>query len=81
MIQLTFFETTLKDEFQLSDRDSRRMARAVTDISETVGMSLTEVFDFIKFGCEEELKRLDEDYDWNAFYRSISFRLKKQEPD
>ncbi|MCC5813670.1 MAG: hypothetical protein JJT78_02865 [Leptospira sp.] len=78
MIQLTYFELELQNEFQLSDRDARRMDRAVHDISESVGMSKSEVFDFIKFGCEEEMKSLEIDYDWKAFFHSITFRLKKQ---
>lgn len=79
MIQLTDFEIQLQEEFGLSDRDSRRMDRAVHDIAEIVAMSKTEVFEFIKFGCEDELNALESDYDWNAFLRSISFRLKKQD--
>lgn len=78
MIQLTHFERKIQIEFSLSDKDSRRMDRAIHDIAEAVGMTKEEVFDYIKFGCEEELKSLELDYDWKAFFRSITFRLRKQ---
>jgi hypothetical protein len=78
MIALTSFEILLRDEFSLSDRDARRMDRSIQDISDSVGLTRVEVFDFIKFGCENELKHLAENYDWKAFHRSIVFRLRKQ---
>ncbi|MCG9874698.1 MAG: hypothetical protein MH321_07935 [Leptospiraceae bacterium] len=78
MIQLTSFEKELQLEFTLSDRDARRMDRVVTDIAALVGMDKFEVFDFLKFGCEEELNQLKIDYDWKRLQKSIQFRLKKQ---
>lgn len=78
MIQLTDFEKELLLEFTLSDRDARRMDRVVTDIAAVVGMDKFEVFDFLKFGCEEELNQLKIDYDWKRLQKSIQFRLKKQ---
>ncbi|WCL48573.1 hypothetical protein [Leptospira sp. GIMC2001] len=78
MIQLNYFEILLRDEFDLSDRDARRMDRAVHDIAHSVGMEKREVFDFIKFGCESDMKKLNENYDWKDFHRSIVLRLKKQ---
>ena len=78
MIQLNEFEKELQCEFTLSDRDARRMDRVVTDISDTVGMDKFEVFDFLKFGCEDELNQLKIDYDWKRLQKSIQFRLKKQ---
>ncbi|NCN08895.1 MAG: hypothetical protein GW938_03510 [Leptospira sp.] len=78
MIQLTDFEKELLLEFTLSDRDARRMDRVVTDIAAFVGMDKFEVFDFLKFGCEEELNQLKIDYDWKRLQKSIQFRLKKQ---
>ncbi|MCZ8238658.1 MAG: hypothetical protein O9346_16385 [Leptospiraceae bacterium] len=78
MIQLTSFEKELQLEFTLSDRDARRMDRVVTDIAALVGMDKFEVFDFLKFGCEEELSQLKIDYDWKRLQKSIQFRLKKQ---
>jgi hypothetical protein len=77
LISLTEFEIRLKQEFSLSDRDARRMDRAVTDISNATGMSKTEIFDFLKFGADTELSELRENYDWNDFYRSIVKKLKK----
>lgn len=78
MIILSSFEILLKDEFGLSDRDARRMDRAIQDISDSVGMTKVEVFDFVKYGCENELKHLAENYDWKAFHKSLVFRLRKQ---
>jgi len=80
MIQLTEFEKRLQKEFGLSDKDARRMDRAVNDISEEVGMTIEEVFDFLKFGCELELRSLELDYDWKAFFQSVSIRLRKKRP-
>jgi hypothetical protein len=81
MIQLTDFEKELTIEFSMSDRDARRMDRVIVDISAIVGMDKFEVYDFLKFGCEEELNQLKIDYDWKRLQRSICFRLKKQTDD
>lgn len=78
MNPLNDFERILQVEFALNDRDSRRMDRAIHDIAASIGMTKTEVFEFLMFGCEGELSDLVKNYDWIAFQRSIRFRLQKQ---
>lgn len=77
MIDLTEFEVALLREFELSDRDARRMDRAIEDISSYTGLSKIEVFDFLKFGNEPELKSLKESYDWKRFENKIILKLRK----
>ncbi len=81
MIQLTEFESLLLETFHLSDRDARRLDRVITDLSIIVGMDSNEIFDFMRFGIEEEFEDLRKDYNWEKFRIRIQKKLKKTSPD
>lgn len=78
MIQLNEFELLLLETFTLSDRDARRLDRVIQDLSDVVGMEKNEIFDFMRFGIEEELEELKKDYHWERFRIRIQKKLKKQ---
>lgn len=67
MIQLTEFEKKLLETFALSDRDARRLQRVIQDLSIVVGMEHEEIYDFMRFGVENELEILKSDYNWEHF--------------
>jgi hypothetical protein len=81
LIQLTEFESLLLETFHLSDRDARRLDRVITDLSIIVGMDSNEIFDFMRFGIEEEFEDLRKDYNWEKFRIRIQKKLKKTSPD
>ncbi|MCZ8155406.1 MAG: hypothetical protein O9264_04750 [Leptospira sp.] len=81
MIQLTEFESLLLETFHLSDRDARRLDRVITDLSIIVGMDSNEIFDFMRFGIEQEFEDLRKDYNWEKFRIRIQKKLKKTSPD
>lgn len=76
MIQLTPFEAELRDIFGLNDKDARRLCRVVDDLVLLTGMNQIEIFDFLKFGADDEFNTLKSDYDWESFKRKITKRLK-----
>lgn len=76
MIQLTPFESELRDLFGLNDKDSRRINRVIEDLVLLTGMTQSEIFDFLRFGAEAEFAQLKADYDWESFKRKIAKRLK-----
>ncbi len=78
MIQLTEFEKQLLETFSLSDRDARRLDRVIQDLMIVVGMEKSEIFDFMRFGIEDELEDLKKDYHWERFRIRIQKKLKKQ---
>ncbi|MCZ8344230.1 MAG: hypothetical protein O9301_14440 [Leptospira sp.] len=78
MIQLTEFERQLLETFSLSDRDARRLDRVIQDLMIVVGMEKSEIFDFMRFGIEDELEDLKKDYHWERFRIRIQKKLKKQ---
>ncbi|TGN20136.1 hypothetical protein [Leptospira idonii] len=78
MIRLTDFENQLMETFSLSDRDARRLERVIADLSIIVGMEAVEIFDFLRFGVEQELEDLKADYNWEKFRIKIQKKLKKQ---
>ncbi|MCW7457787.1 hypothetical protein ND856_09265 [Leptospira bandrabouensis] len=80
MIQLTEFEKKLLETFALSDRDARRLLRVIQDLSIVVGMDHEEIFDFMRFGVENELEILKRDYNWEHFRIRIQKKLKKSPP-
>lgn len=80
MIQLTEFEQKLLETFALSDRDARRLLRVIQDLSSVVGMDHEEIFDFMRFGVENELEILKRDYNWEHFRIRIQKKLKKSPP-
>ncbi|MBL0954224.1 MAG: hypothetical protein IBJ01_05595 [Leptospira sp.] len=81
MIQLTEFEQRLLETFSLSDRDARRLQRVIQDLSIVVGMEHEEIFDFMRFGVDQELEILKKDYNWEHFRIRIQKKLKKSPPD
>ncbi|PKA26694.1 hypothetical protein CH381_09085 [Leptospira sp. mixed culture ATI2-C-A1] len=80
MIQLTEFEKKLLETFALSDRDARRFLRVIQDLSIVVGMDHEEIYDFMRFGVENELEILKTDYNWEHFRIRIQKKLKKSPP-
>ncbi|EMJ86887.1 hypothetical protein EHQ23_10200 [Leptospira bourretii] len=80
MIQLTEFEKKLLETFALSDRDARRLLRVIQDLSIVVGMDHEEIYDFMRFGVENELEILKTDYNWEHFRIRIQKKLKKSPP-
>ncbi|EMY70014.1 MULTISPECIES: hypothetical protein [Leptospira] len=80
MIQLTEFEKKLLETFTLSDRDARRLQRVIQDLSIVVGMEHEEIYDFMRFGVENELEILKSDYNWEHFRIRIQKKLKKSPP-
>lgn len=80
MIQLTEFEKKLLETFTLSDRDARRLQRVIQDLSIVVGMEHEEIYDFMRFGVENELEILKTDYNWDHFRIRIQKKLKKSPP-
>jgi len=78
LIQLTEFEKQLLETFSLSDRDARRLDRVIQDLMIVVGMEKSEIFDFMRFGIEDELEDLKKDYHWERFRIRIQKKLKKQ---
>ncbi len=80
MIKLTEFENQLLETFSLSDRDARRLERVIADLSIVVGMDAYEIFDFMRFGVEQEFIDLKADYNWEKFRIKIQRKLKKQNP-
>ncbi len=66
------------ETFSLSDRDARRLERVIADLSIIVGMEAVEIFDFLRFGVEQELEDLKADYNWEKFRIKIQKKLKKQ---
>ncbi|PJZ85660.1 hypothetical protein [Leptospira harrisiae] len=80
MIQLTEFEKKLLETFTLSDRDARRLLRVIQDLSIVVGMDHEEIYDFMRFGVENELEILKRDYNWEHFRIRIQKKLKKSPP-
>lgn len=80
MIQLTEFEQKLLETFALSDRDARRLLRVIQDLSIVVGMDHEEIYDFMRFGVENELEILKTDYNWEHFRIRIQKKLKKSPP-
>lgn len=80
MIQLTEFEKKLLETFTLSDRDARRLLRVIQDLSIVVGMDHEEIYDFMRFGVENELEILKTDYNWEHFRIRIQKKLKKSPP-
>lgn len=80
MIKLTEFELQLLETFSLSDRDARRLDRVINDLSTIVGMEPGEIFDFMRFGIEQEFIDLKIDYNWEKFRIKIQRKLKKSNP-
>ena len=80
MIKLTAFEQELLETFSLSDRDARRLDRVIADLSIVVGMEPGEIFDFMRFGIEQEFHDLKVDYNWEKFRIKIQRKLKKSAP-
>ncbi|TGL90890.1 hypothetical protein EHQ68_05610 [Leptospira congkakensis] len=80
MIQLTEFEKKLLETFSLSDRDARRLLRVIQDLSIVVGMDHEEIYDFMRYGVENELEILKTDYNWEHFRIRIQKKLKKSPP-
>ncbi|TGL58235.1 hypothetical protein EHQ58_12745 [Leptospira ognonensis] len=80
MIKLTEFELQLLETFSLSDRDARRLDRVINDLSIIVGMDPSEIFDFMRFGIEQEFTDLKIDYNWEKFRIKIQRKLKKSNP-
>jgi len=80
MIKLTDFERELLETFSLSDKDARRLDRVITDLSIVVGMDPSEIFDFMRFGIEQEFHDLKVDYNWEKFRIKIQKKLKKSAP-
>jgi hypothetical protein len=78
LIQLTEFEKQLLETFSLSDRDARRLDRVIQDLMIVVGMEKSEIYDFMRFGIEDELEDLKKDYHWERFRIRIQKKLKKQ---
>ncbi|MBP9886526.1 MAG: hypothetical protein KBF93_09535 [Leptospiraceae bacterium] len=76
-MELTFFESKISTNLILNDRDSRRMDRVISDISQNTGMEKQEVLDFLVYGAEKELQQLQVSYDWETFRRLIQSKLKK----
>lgn len=74
---LTLFESQISSHLILNDRDSRRMDRVISDVSQTTGMNKQEVLEFLIYGAENELKQLQISYDWEFFRRKIESKLKK----
>jgi hypothetical protein len=75
MKELDTFEKEIQDQLYLSDKDSMKMARLLTDIESVIGLSTGELLEFLRFGAKEELEILHRDYDWNWFARTIITRL------
>ncbi|GBF49592.1 hypothetical protein LPTSP4_11080 [Leptospira ryugenii] len=80
MIQLTDFEKELQSTFSLSDKDTRRLERVISDLCLVVGMQSFEIFDFLRFGAEDEFAKLKDDYNWEAFRIRIQKKLIKRSP-
>ncbi|TGL37750.1 hypothetical protein EHQ49_16205 [Leptospira perdikensis] len=80
MIQLSEFEKKLLETFSLSDRDARRLLRVIQDLSIVVGMDHEEIYDFMRYGVENELEILKTDYNWEHFRIRIQKKLKKSPP-
>ncbi|MBP7282280.1 MAG: hypothetical protein KBA66_11935 [Leptospiraceae bacterium] len=76
-MELTLFESKISDNLTLNDRDSRRMDRVISDISQNTGMEKQEILDFLVYGAEKELEQLQVSYDWEKFRRQIQSKLKK----
>ena len=73
-MELTLFESQISSHLVLNDRDSRRMDRVISDVSQTTGMNKQE---FLIYGAENELHQLQISYDWEFFRRKIESKLKK----
>jgi hypothetical protein len=80
LIKLTEFELQLLETFSLSDKDARRLDRVIADLSIVVGMDAYEIFDFMRFGIEQEFIDLKSDYNWEKFRIKIQRKLKKSSP-
>ncbi len=76
-MELTAFESNIASHLILNDRDSRRMDRVISDVSQHTGMEKQEVLEFLIYGAENELKQLQVSYDWEFFRRKIESKLKK----
>jgi hypothetical protein len=76
-VELTIFESKIATQLVLNDRDSRRMDRVISDVSQTTGMDKQEVLEFLIYGAEKELDQLQISYDWEFFRRKIESKLKK----
>jgi len=80
LIKLTEFELQLLETFSLSEKDARRLERVIADLSIIVGMDQNEIFDFMRFGIEQEFTDLKADYNWEKFRIRIQKKLKKSAP-
>ncbi|MBK8396596.1 MAG: hypothetical protein IPL26_15355 [Leptospiraceae bacterium] len=76
-MELTIFESKISNNLMLNDRDSRRMDRVISDVSQNTGMEKQEVLDFLVYGAEKEIDQLQLSYDWETFRRQIQSKLKK----
>ncbi len=76
-MELTAFESNISSKLVLNDRDSRRMDRVISDVSQHTGMEKQEVLEFLIYGAESELIQLQVSYDWEFFRRKIESKLKK----
>lgn len=76
-MELTFFEAKISSNLVLNDRDSRRMDRVISDLSQNTGMEKQEVLEFLIYGAEKELEQLQVSYDWEMFRRQIQRKLQK----
>lgn len=76
-MELTAFESQISINLSLSEKDSRRMDRVISDISDNVGMTKQEILDFLMFGSTLELEALHLSYDWESFRRKIQSKLRK----
>jgi hypothetical protein len=76
-VELTVFESKISGNLILNDRDTRRMDRVISDLSQNTGMEKQEILDFLVYGAEKELKELQISYDWEFFRRKIQGKLKK----
>ncbi len=76
-MELNPFEFKISTGLVLNDRDTRRMDRVISDVSQSTGLDKQEVLEFLIYGAESELIQLQVSYDWEFFRRKIESKLKK----
>jgi hypothetical protein len=72
------FELRIQENLRLNERDTRRMDRVITDVSEVSGMEKTEILDFLIFGADKELEDLKENYNWEKFRIKLQSKFIKR---
>lgn len=73
---LSPLEALTIEVFSFKEKDAKRLVRVIEDLSLVTGMTNNEIFDFMRFGAEEEFAILKEDYNWEKFRIRLQKRLK-----